>query len=212
MTSEVKKLMAAAQKCMEEHDEVLFNLAVLTLFLGAMRPGELLPDSRTGFDPKKELCYADVTFDATADQSVMTVKIKNSKTDQFSRGRKIPIFEQPGSVLNIIPHYMKWVEKRFIGGLANTIPFLVNEDGSPFVYTQFKLLLARACVKAGLPHDRILPHSFRKGAATVAHAENCGEADLKVLGNWKSGAYKLYVTPTAKKQKQLQQTLTESTL
>ncbi len=114
--------------------------------------------------------------------------------------------------MDIVPRYKTWLKTRSELNLNHTTPFLVNDDGSAFAYTHFKVLLARACKHANLPSKRILAHSFRKGAAVTLHNGGGTVADLKLLGNWRSDAYLIYITPTDLKQEKLQRLIANSAL
>ena len=50
-----------------------------------------------------------------------------------------------------------------------------------------------ALTKAGINPDLYAGHSFRIGAATVAHMKGIEDSTVMTLGRWKSNAYQRYV-------------------
>jgi hypothetical protein len=64
-----------------------------------------------------------------------------------------------------------------------------------FSYQRFSAIL-RACLKkAGYDDTKYRSHSFRIGAATVARGLGFSGDDIKILGRWKSEAWKVYSRP-----------------
>ena len=53
--------------------------------------------------------------------------------------------------------------------------------------------LRAALQKAGLDPKTYAGHSFRIGAATVAHAQGIDDSTIMTLGRWRSNAYQRYV-------------------
>ena len=53
--------------------------------------------------------------------------------------------------------------------------------------------LRMALTKAGINPDLYAGHSFRIGAATVAHIKGIEDSTIMTLGRWKSNAYQRYV-------------------
>ena len=72
-------------------------------------------------------------------------------------------------------------------------PIFQHLDGSPVIRSEFCDWLARAIKSCGLNPDRYKGHSFYIGAAS--HAAECGysETQIRLLGQWKSGAFKKYI-------------------
>ena len=53
--------------------------------------------------------------------------------------------------------------------------------------------MRRALTKVGINPDLYACHSFRIGAATVAHMKGIEDSTIMTLGRWKSNAYQRYV-------------------
>ena len=73
-------------------------------------------------------------------------------------------------------------------------PIFQHLDGSPVTRSEFCDWLARAIKSCGLNPDRYKGHSFRIEAAS--HAAECGysKTQIRLLGRWKSDAFKKYVS------------------
>ena len=57
----------------------------------------------------------------------------------------------------------------------------------------FCAILARAIRLCGLNPNRYKGHSFRIGAASDAAEKGMSEAQIRVLGRWKSNAFMRYI-------------------
>ena len=73
---------------------------------------------------------------------------------------------------------------------------LVRGDapGPLFQFANQQVLTMRSALsKAGLNPDVYAGHSFRIGAATVAHEKGIEDSTIMTLGRWKSNAYQRYI-------------------
>ena len=69
------------------HPERLVLWAVAcTAFFGFFRLGELLLDAQTVFNPAIHIAWGDIAVDNSAQPSMIRVRLKQSKTDQFRTG------------------------------------------------------------------------------------------------------------------------------
>ena len=66
-------------------------------------------------------------------------------------------------------------------------------DGAPVSRTYFCNILSRAIQRCGLSPARYKGHSFRIGAATHAAEKGMSDAQIRVLGRWKSSAFLRYI-------------------
>lgn len=76
-------------------------------------------------------------------------------------------------------------------------PLFQHLNGVPVSRTEFDDWLARAIAICGLDSTKYKGHSFRIGAAS--HAAACGYSDsqIRLLGRWKSDAFKRYIRLTS---------------
>ena len=72
---------------------------------------------------------------------------------------------------------------------------LRKKDPSNYDHTRdrFVTRVRSALSKAGLYLNLFAGHSFRIGAATVAHMKGIEDSTIMTLGRWKSNAYQRYV-------------------
>ena len=72
-------------------------------------------------------------------------------------------------------------------------PFFRFCNGQPLTRPRLVIEVKRALTRAGVNSDHYSGHSFRSGAATAAAERGVEDATIKMLGQWKSSAYQLYV-------------------
>ena len=72
-------------------------------------------------------------------------------------------------------------------------PLFVNSDGHPVSRCFLATLLGRCIKSCNLNADRYKGHSFRIGGATYAAQQGLSDAQIRLLGRWKSDAFKKYI-------------------
>ena len=81
------------------------------------------------------------------------------------------------------------------GDPENEAMFSSTSLGVEFSYQRFTTILRTCLKKAGYDDTKYRSHSFRIGAATVARGLGFSSDDIKILGRWKSEAWKVYSRP-----------------
>ena len=72
-----------------------------------------------------------------------------------------------------------------------------GQDGSYLTRQRFASLISSILQLAGIDDKQYVTHSFHIGAATTAKEVGISDVHLKMLRQWKSNAYQLYVrTPS----------------
>ena len=181
------RIIPALQAVCSNHFEArLFRVAFLLAFYGFLRIGELTASARHLPSP---LSRSDVNV-REAPLRVELV-LRHSKTDQHGHGYvlSIPALENGNALLCPVQATLNYLA-------SCTVPhtsFLSHYDGSPLTRYQFTAVLRRALDFVGLNDDRFTSHSFRIGAATSAAMAGVAEDSIKVMGRWKSGAYRRYI-------------------
>ena len=134
------------------------------------------PDS--GFDPSKHLRRRDITFSA----GCMLVSIRWSKTIQFKqRHQLLKVPRLPHNILCPVQAVF----------LAFKRTQSARPDGPAFVRR------IRQCLTlCGEEAHQYASHSFRRGGATSAYLAGVSGETIKVLGDWQSQAYQLYIQPS----------------
>ena len=157
-------------------------------FFGFLRCGEFLPQNVSQFDPERHLTAADVAVDNHLNPTRLAVRIKLSKTDQFSHGTTIYIGKTSHSIFPVSAILQYLVIRPTSEG-----PLFVLCNSRPVTKQSFIESVRTVLTKAGVDPSGYKGHSFRIGAATTAAA--CGLSDglIKTLGRWSSAAYQTYI-------------------
>ena len=72
-------------------------------------------------------------------------------------------------------------------------PLFLNEEGHPVYRKAFSGLLALVLSKSGLSSVNYKSHSFRIGAASWAAERGFSDAQIRLMGRWKSNAFEKYI-------------------
>ena len=140
------------------------------------------------YDPSVHLSLSDISTGNAKCPSMLSIKLKHSKTDQEMKGVKIVIGETGDDLCPIIAmlSYLK-VRGSHPGHL------FCWQSGSPLSKSNFVDKVRSALTTANLPADNFTGHSFRIGAATTATSAGICDSFIQFLSRWKSNAYLLYV-------------------
>ena len=169
-------------------DDVLFWAACIVAFFLLFRKSNLLPDTKFGFDPLKQLCRDDLLYTGRN----ILVGIRWAKTHQFTKELltfPLPILQ--GSV--ICP--LKALNRVFqlISGKGSDHLFK-KVDGSSLTYPQFMSRLRVVLAAVGEVNPRsFTSHSFRRGGASFTFLCGVPSELIKILGDWKSDCYLKYL-------------------
>ena len=169
---------------------VLWSLFLLMFFLMA-RKSNMIPNSVSEFDPKKQLTRGDIEIQ----NDMLIVNFKWSKTRQFGHSRKIPIVSIPNSCLCPVQAYSKMISK--VKASADHPAFCYFNSKSrllPIVYSQFHRYLRKYIAFTGRDERNYSSHSFRRGGISWGFAASCRTELLKYHGDWASDAYLEYLT------------------
>ena len=111
-------------------DVVMWSLFLLMFFLMA-RKSNMIPNSISEFDPKKQLTRGDIIIQ----DDMLLVHIKWSKTRQFGQSRKVPIVSIPNSCLCPVQAYIGMITT--VKASADNLDFCCFNNKSqllPIVY------------------------------------------------------------------------------
>ena len=134
------------------------------------------------------LSVGDVAVDSHARPSLVTLHLRQSKTDVFGVGVTIYLACVAGLVCPVkalLPYLV-------LRGLSPGLLFLFR-DVSTLSRERLVSAVSSALSSQGLDVSRFNGHSFRVGAATTAAA--CGMKDslIQALGRWRSQAFTAYI-------------------
>ena len=123
---------------------------------------------------------------------MLVVEIRWSKTIQFGeRKLVVPLIPIPGSVLCPVMAYRIMCEKVRV---IDTKPLFSLSRNNYITYSKFQIKMRQLIEKIGLDPEVFSTHSFRRGGATFAFKSGVSSELIQLHGDWKSDAYKNYLT------------------
>lgn len=170
------------------YDHIMLWAACCTCYFGFLRSGEICSPSDKDYDSSTHLSFADIAVDSHDDPSTIAITIKASKTDPYRQGVTVYL-GATGSKLCPVKALLAFISVR---GDA-TGPLFQFANKQVLTRERFVTHVRSALSKAGLNPDVYAGHSFRIGAATVAHENGIEDSTIMTLGRWKSNAYQRYI-------------------
>ena len=188
MTPRILELIHAHLDHNNELDVVFWCTCIIGFFL-LFRKSNLLPNTRWGFNGKKQLKCTDLLYTGKH----IIVGIRWAKNEQFSRELMtfpLPVIKGsplcPLSAINNVFRVVNQVEK-------DAHLFSLN-DGSSLTYPQFQMKLRLVLAAAGVPDPNSYgSHSLRRGGCSFSFMCGVPSEIIKLLGNWKSDCYLKYL-------------------
>lgn len=184
-------LGALPHVCSSRFEELMFKAAMLCAFFGFMRVGEFTADSANHIQDSV-LLLSDIEFSSTGCRSVL-VSFRTCKTNQAGRPLVIRLVGTDDVSICPVAALRAFIQVRpFVPG-----PLFCHFGGTPLTRYQFNAVLQKALGFSGLGNLRIRAHSFRIGAATVAHSLGVPLEEIQRMGRWRSDAALTYIRPEA---------------
>ena len=176
----------------QPHDfnNIMLWAACCLAFFAFLRAGEFTIQSGEEFDPSTHLTPRDIDseVDNLANPSMLKVRIKRSKTDQWREGVELYV-GKTGNKLYPVAVILAFLAIRG----QDDSPLFKTKDGAPLSRQMLVNMIKNTLSKAGIDCSRYSGHSFRIGTATTALAKGILESTIQTLGRWKSDTYKQYV-------------------
>ena len=173
-----------AKLCTSNYEQCLFHATALVTFFGAFRISEVVAASKA--DATGRCLMWD---DLQLEDSGMRLRLRRSKTDQAGQGTWVALAPASREELCPIAAMRSYLKSR-----GSQPGFLFQHaNGSPLTKYQFWAVASKALQALGLGECQFGTHSFRIGAASTAAAAGIGEARIKSIGRWRSGAFKSYI-------------------
>ena len=169
-------------------DIVMLWAACYLAFIGFLRAGDLTVPSDSCFDASTHLAWGDVAVNDPANPTVISIKLKASKTDPFCQGITLFI----GRVSSDLCPVSAMLAYLLLRG-RDAGPLFKYRDGRPLTRQRFVVAIRQALESAGVQAANYASHSFRIGAATTAAAHGMEDSTIQTLGRWKSLAYLEYI-------------------
>ena len=184
----LRRLHAVWEPDAELRDTKMVWAACCLCFFAFLRVGEMTVPADGVFDPAIHLCAADLAIDDPSSPTMLSVRIKQSKTDPFRQ--RVSLFVGRGvSPLCPIAALLSYLT---VCG-TDEGPLFTFQDGRYLTRQRFSQCVKAALTRAGVDQSRYGTHSFRIGAATTAAASGVEDAVIKTVGRWESLAYLQYV-------------------
>ena len=161
--------------------------AMLIAFFGCFRLSNLVPSSKSKFDPSKHLTRDDIKFE----KDLVLIFYKWSKTNQHcSKVSWVPICTVADDRFNI----KKFLYLLFSSVAADDTAPVFSFSRKDFHSRHTLVNLLDKCVfNAGLSLSDYSWHSFRRGAAVFAFELGLADSAVQLLGDWSSSAFKNYL-------------------
>lgn len=161
--------------------------------IGLLRLGELLPDSK---HTDLILYSSNITW---INDSHFTLRLNASKTDPFRHGVPIHFFANHKSVACPVRAIRYLLSLHItdqplfaMGGPPSTYGKLYTRD--QFInWLRISLTIINHEHKLGIDPSKYSGHSLRRGGATSLHLRGISEQTIKMLGRWRSDAFRRYI-------------------
>jgi hypothetical protein len=123
--------------------------------------------------------------------NLMELRVDWTKTLQDkSHVIRIPLVPIPGSP--ICP--VLWLSKMLLLNRPEpNAPLFSFKGGKPLAYSSFNNFLKKRLCAIGVDARGYSTHSLRRGGATYAAKCGVSDAEIKLLGDWKSNCYQVYL-------------------
>ena len=173
---------------MDDPDEAVFWTICLMAFFLLFRKSNLVPDTQTGFNSRRQVKHLDCVV--TRDRII--VGIRWAKNIQFSRELlTFPLPKLKGSVL--CPYSALINMRRLVPWTGDDHLFKLR-NGNSFTYRRFQNLCREKLKKVVIANfSDFSSHSFHRGGCTFNFLCGVPTEIIKLLGNWKSDAYLSYI-------------------
>ncbi|XP_021364068.1 uncharacterized protein LOC110457221 [Mizuhopecten yessoensis] len=159
-------------------------------FYSLARIGELLGHCSLGTSPKKVVQLDDVTFEADgAVLKRMHITYREFKHNISGKPHVIPVEANTTSNTCPVTSLYNYIKMR--GSSPGAL--FIDELGQPFPRARSESITRRCLVFCDLDVARYKGHSFRIGGASYAAAKGFTDAQIRLLGRWKTDAFKRYI-------------------
>ena len=153
-----------------------------------VRIGEMTTHFNSNANPPLQLYQITKLISPSGDLQAFKLTFGDFKHSYNSRPFSVVLSRQPNSTCPVVL-LSKYLTLRGVRPGA----IFVSEGGLPVSRSVFSSQLLRACHLCGLDPSRYKGHSFRIGAASYAADRGFSDAQIRMLGRWKSNAFLRYI-------------------
>ena len=171
--------------CYDEFEVKMFRAAFLLAYFGLFRVSEIVASSNLAVN--RSISWRDVSMGHENKHLVIILRI--SKTSQCGAPITLKIPRETNAELcpvQAVQDYLA-IRPNFQG------PFFCHANGAPTTRGQFSAVLAKSIGRILPGCKTIKSHSFRIGRATQLFGMGLSGDKIKMLGRWRSDAYKSYI-------------------
>jgi len=176
-------------------NDVVFWAAALTMFFTLFRKSNVFPPSIAKFDANKHLCRKD--FSVLPDNTGLLISIKWSKTIQLqdrSLITPLPLLKShPLCPTSAVIHAFR-LTKSVQADSPAFWWYGSNNHLTPMLCQSFITKLKLHLSKCHIDTTHISSHSFRRGGSSHALMQGIPTELIQLMGDWKSDAYKNYLS------------------
>lgn len=176
----------------------VLRAACTLAFAAFLRCGEFtVPSASSDFSAALHLTPRSIQwFPSFESPTHFTLRIPASKTDPFRLGVTVLVAAAPPGSPTCPVTAMHHLFTAFPPTLV-VQPLFELQNGKALHREYFIQAVKKALTSQGVDSSKYSGHSFRKGAASSASEVGISEADIQLLGRWRSNAVKLYVQVSA---------------
>ena len=182
------KFLLVVRSLLNRDTEAGMNVwcAILTAYAGLLRSAEYSVKRAGQFPP---LIDSDLVLRAGKKGTVLEIRVRRSKNDQFSRGAVTWVAEVGGPLCAVTA--LHDLRSRWPKSKAKAAAF-EEKPGRALRYATITRILKLAAVKAGINTDWVSTHSLRSGGASALARGGADAWIIQALGRWRSDAYQRY--------------------
>lgn len=175
------------------YERKLFTAIFTLAFYALARIGELIPIDASRSSTVLQI--EDVTFEShKVGQSRMRVSFCNFKHNVGKKPHLVPVGSCEDGSFNCPVEAMK----SFLAVRGpSSGPLFLSQTGKVLLRSRFDKVVKSSLGFCGLDSSRYKGHSFRIGGASAAAEKGFTDSQIRLLGRWKSDAFKKYIRATA---------------
>ena len=182
------KIRSFLAKASHDYDHIMLWAACGLAFFGFLRCIEFTVPTQDTFDEAVHLSYKDISVDNWHNPQLISIRIKQSKTDPFRKGVTLMLSKTDKSVCPVTA-LLPYLAVR--GSKQGPLFLMANQQY--LIPPLFRSSLFHILRGIGISTQEYNTHSFQIGAATSAKAAGISDLHIKMLGRWQSDAYQSYI-------------------
>ena len=143
-----------------------------------LRAGEMTVPGDDSYDPSVHLSINDISVDDSKNPSMMSIKIKQSKTDPFPKGISLFVGKTYSALCPISAMLSYLCARGMEAG-----PLFWFQDGKVLTRQRFVMAVREGLDKVGINSSKYSGHSFRIGVAITAAKNDVEDSVIKTLAD-----------------------------